>query len=77
MPCDDASMSKEVGQSDALPDGESVEWPRPILEGEAREAVLGRVEQYLVGDAPPHSFFELGAFRDDDRRTMLVVQESC
>jgi hypothetical protein len=42
-----------------------------------REALLGRVEEYFRGQAPPHSEFELGDFRDATHRVVLMVQESC
>jgi hypothetical protein len=47
------------------------------LEREEKDELLTRLEAYLHGDAPPYSVFELGEFRDDGRRVMLVVQESC
>ena len=42
-----------------------------------REALLSRVEEYFRGQAPPHSEFELGDFRDATQRVVLMVQESC
>ena len=47
------------------------------LEGEEKRQLLARVEEYLRGEAPPYNVFELAEFRDEDRRTMLVAQESC
>ncbi len=39
--------------------------------------LVTRVEEFFAGDAPPMSDFVLGDFRDDQRRVMIVVQESC
>lgn len=47
------------------------------IDGEVKDALLARVLEYLHGDAPPHSVFEMGDFRDQEHRVMLVVQESC
>lgn len=47
------------------------------LEGSEKKELLARVEEYLRGEAPPYSVFELGEFRDEDRHVMLVAQESC
>jgi hypothetical protein len=45
--------------------------------GAERDALLARVEEFLAGNAPPHSEFELGDFRDQNHRVTLMVQESC
>jgi hypothetical protein len=47
-----------------------------VLSGE-RDALLTRIEEFLAGNAPPFSDFELGDFRDSGHRVMLMVQESC
>lgn len=47
------------------------------VHGAEREALLVRVEEFLAGNAPPDSGFELGDFRDQNHRVALVVQESC
>jgi hypothetical protein len=45
--------------------------------GAERDDLLARVEEFLQGRAPAHSRFEMGDFRDPQRRVMLLVQESC
>ena len=45
--------------------------------GAERQELLARVEQFLQGNAPAYSRFELGDFRDPDHRVMLMIQESC
>jgi hypothetical protein len=45
--------------------------------GAKRDVLLARVEEFLAGKAPAHSEFELGDFRDEDHRTVLMVEESC
>ncbi|GAA2758445.1 hypothetical protein GCM10009872_38050 [Actinopolymorpha rutila] len=45
--------------------------------GADREALLARVEGFLQGNAPAYSRFEMGDFRDPDRRVLLMIQESC
>jgi hypothetical protein len=45
--------------------------------GANRDVLLARVEDFLAGKAPANSEFELGDFRDQDHRIVLVVQESC
>jgi hypothetical protein len=45
--------------------------------GADRDVLLARVEDFLAGKASAHSEFELGDFRDQDHRTVLMVQESC
>lgn len=47
------------------------------VDGERKDALLARVLEYLHGDAPPYCVFELGDFRDQEHRVMLMVQESC
>jgi hypothetical protein len=47
------------------------------LDGVAKSELLARVEEYLRGEAPPHSVFELAEFRDGHRNVMFVAQESC
>jgi hypothetical protein len=47
------------------------------VRGDERDALLARVEEFFAGNAPTHSEFELGDFRDQNRRVMLMVQESC
>jgi hypothetical protein len=47
------------------------------IRGADRDVLLARVEDFLAGIAPAHSEFELGDFRDQDHRTVLMVQESC
>ena len=44
---------------------------------EVRDALLARVEEFIAGNAPPYSEFELGDFRDQNHRVTLMVQESC
>ena len=48
-----------------------------VVEGDEKAALLHRVDDYLRGEAPEHSVFELADFRDPDRNVMLAVQESC
>jgi hypothetical protein len=45
--------------------------------GPEREALTGQIEQFFAGTAPPMSDFAIAEFRDDQRRVLLVVQESC
>jgi hypothetical protein len=45
--------------------------------GAERDDLLSRVEEFLQGRAAVHSRFEMGDFRDPQRRVMLLVQESC
>ena len=45
--------------------------------GAERDALLARVEEFFAGHAPPYSGFDLGDFRDQNHRVMLMVQESC
>jgi hypothetical protein len=47
------------------------------VRGAQRDALLARVEEFFAGNAPPYSEFELGDFRDKNRRVKLMVQESC
>lgn len=47
------------------------------VSGAERRALFARVEEFLEGDAPPMSTFDLAEFRDEDRAVMLVVEESC
>jgi hypothetical protein len=47
------------------------------VRGAEREDLFARVEDFLEGNEPAHSRFELGDFRDPDHRVMLMVQESC
>ena len=47
------------------------------VDGRDRATLLERVGRYLAGEAPPHSEFALAEFRDDRRRVMLVIEESC
>jgi len=42
-----------------------------------RDALLARVEEFFAGNAPTHSEFDLGDFRDQNHQAMLMVQESC
>jgi hypothetical protein len=48
-----------------------------VVTGPERAGLLTRVEAFLDGDVPPFSHFDLGDFRDEDRRRLLVVEESC
>jgi hypothetical protein len=48
-----------------------------VVDGPDADALLARVQEFLDGDAPAYSEFTLGDFRDDSRRTMLVVEETC
>ena len=48
-----------------------------VLTGAERAGLLTRVEAFLDGDAPAFSHFDLGDFRDQDRRRLLVIEESC
>lgn len=50
--------------------------PRQVT-GTEREALTGQIERFFAGDAPPMSYFAIAEFRDDQRRVLLVVQESC
>lgn len=47
------------------------------VRGAERDALVARVEELLAGNAPPSSDFELGDFRDQNRRVTLMIQESC
>lgn len=47
------------------------------VQGAEREALLARVEEFFAGNAPAHSDFELGDFRDQSHRVLLMVEESC
>jgi hypothetical protein len=47
------------------------------VDGGDRATLLERVGRYLAGEAPPRSEFALAEFRDDRRRVMLVIEESC
>lgn len=48
-----------------------------LVTGAERRDLLSRVEAIMDGAAPPYSHFVLGEFRDDDRRRLLVIEESC
>jgi hypothetical protein len=48
-----------------------------VLAGHERAVLLERVREFFHGNAPKFSVFELGELRDDQRRVMLAVQESC
>lgn len=50
--------------------------PREIS-GAELEILLARIEDFFAGHAPPMSEFWLAEFRDDDRATMLVIEEGC
>jgi hypothetical protein len=50
--------------------------PCPVT-GPEREALIGRIEEFFAGDAPPMSDFAIAEFRNDQRQVMLIVQESC
>lgn len=51
--------------------------PRPAVGGgDERAGLFERVRQFLDGNAPRFTSFDLAEFRDDQRRVMLVVQES-
>lgn len=41
------------------------------------EALLARVDDFFHGHAPQWSQFRLAEFRDDERATMLVIEEWC
>lgn len=45
--------------------------------GVKRDALLARIEDFLAGNAPVHSDFDLGDFRDKDHRIVFMVDESC
>lgn len=45
--------------------------------GPVRDALIGRIERYFAGNAPPFSDFAIAEFRNDQRQIMLIVQESC
>src|SRR5690349_21251898 len=47
------------------------------VRGAERDDLLARVEEFFAGNAPTHSEFELGDFRDQNHRVTLMVQESC
>jgi hypothetical protein len=47
------------------------------VRGAERENLLARVDEFLDGNEPAHSRFELGDFRDPDHRVMFMIQESC
>lgn len=47
------------------------------LSGPDLDSLVQRIESFFAGDAPPMSDFVLGDFRDEDRRVLVVVQESC
>jgi hypothetical protein len=48
-----------------------------VVAGAERAVLTSRVEKFLDGAAPAHSDFDLGEFRDKDRRVLLVIEESC
>lgn len=48
-----------------------------VVTGAGRADFYTRVETFLDGEAPAFSHFDLGDFRDKDRRRLLVVDESC
>lgn len=48
-----------------------------LVSSQDRAELLRRVTAFLAGNAPPFSRFVLSEFRDDQRRRMLVVEESC
>jgi hypothetical protein len=50
--------------------------PRQVT-GPEREALTGQIEQFFAGCTPSMSDFAIAEFRDDQRRVLLVVQESC
>jgi hypothetical protein len=50
--------------------------PRQVA-GAEREALTVQIEQFFAGAAPPMNDFAIAEFRDDQRRVLLVVQESC
>lgn len=50
--------------------------PTEIPKGDAG-SLVARMEEFFAGKAPPMSNFVVGDFRDDGRRVMVVVQESC
>jgi hypothetical protein len=47
------------------------------VRGAERDALLARVDEFFAGNAPPHSEFELGDFRYQNHRVVLMVQERC
>jgi hypothetical protein len=48
-----------------------------VLSGNERAALIERLRDFFDGDAPKFTEFELGELREDQRRVMLAVQESC
>lgn len=47
------------------------------ISGAELEALLARIDNFFDGQAPPMSHFWLAEFRDDERATMLVIEEGC
>jgi hypothetical protein len=50
--------------------------PRQVT-GPERDALIGRIEEFFTDTAPPMTDFAIAEFHNDQRQTMLVVQESC
>jgi len=48
-----------------------------LVDGEEREALMARLEEFFTGKAGPFSDFQVGDFREDARHVMAVVEESC
>jgi hypothetical protein len=47
------------------------------LAGPDRSMLIGRIEEFFAGNAPPRSDYVIAEFRNDQRQVMLVVQEYC
>jgi hypothetical protein len=47
------------------------------ISGAELEALLVRIDDVFRGRAPRRSEFWLAEFRDDERATMLVIEEAC
>jgi hypothetical protein len=48
-----------------------------LVSGAELEALLAGVDGFFQGRAPQRSEFWLAEFRDDERATMLVIEEGC
>jgi len=45
--------------------------------GADRSGLVAEVEQYWDGHADPMATFDIGEFRDDDHRVMVMIVEGC
>jgi hypothetical protein len=45
--------------------------------GSDRAVLIGRIEEFFAGNAPPRSDYVIAEFRDDQRQVMLIIQEYC